>query len=92
VTLIDGQALNLNYVMARTNWPALQTPLHLSNSQFQFLLSGLAGQNYTIQSTTNLGANDWLVVLATNLPCGTALILDPHATNSARYYRAVVGP
>jgi hypothetical protein len=92
VTLIDGQALNLNYVMARTNWAALQTPLHLSNSQFQFLLSGLAGQNYTIQSTTNLGANDWLVVLATNLPCGTALILDPHATNSARYYRAVVGP
>jgi hypothetical protein len=92
VTLVAGQALNLNYVATRINWPTLQTPLHLSSSQFQFVLSGLAGQNYTIQSATNLGVNDWLVVLATNLPCDTALILDPHATNNARFYRAVVGP
>ena len=33
----------------------MQPPLHLSSGQFQFLLSGLAGQNYTIQSATNLG-------------------------------------
>jgi hypothetical protein len=92
VTLVTGQALNLNYVATRTNWPTLQSPLHLSNSQFQSVLSGLAGQNYTIQSATNLGVNDWLVVLATNLPCDAALILDPHATNYARFYRAVVGP
>jgi hypothetical protein len=92
VTLVTGQATNLNFVVTRTNWPSLQSPLRLSNTQFQFLLSGLAGQNYTIQSATNLGADDWQVVLETNPPCGTALILDPHATNNSRFYRAVVGP
>jgi len=93
VTLIDGQATNLNYVVTRTNWPGLQTPLYLSSRQFQFLLSGLAGQNYTIQSATNLGTSDyWQVVLTTNIPCSTAVILDPHATNNARFYRAIVGP
>jgi hypothetical protein len=93
VTLIDGQATNLNYVVTRTNWPGLQTPLYLSSRQFQFLLSGLAGQNYTIQSATSLGTSHyWQVVLTTNIPCNTAVILDPHATNNARFYRAIVGP
>jgi len=93
VTLIDGQATNLNYVVTRTNWPGLQTPLYLSSRQFQFLLSGLAGQNYTIQGATNLSTSDyWQVVLTTNIPCDTAVVLDPHATNNARFYRAIVGP
>jgi hypothetical protein len=70
----------------------LQPPLHLTSGQFQFLLSGLAGENYAIQSSTNLGGNNWLVVLATNAPCNSVLIADPHATNSARFYRALVGP
>ena len=92
VTLVTGQATNINFIVTRTNWPSLQPPLHLTSSQFQLLLSGLAGQNYTIQSSTNLGGNDWLVVLATNAPCNSVLIVDPHATNSARFYRALVGP
>ncbi len=92
VTTVTGQATNLNFVVTRTNWPTLQSPLRLSNTQFQFLLKGLAAQNYTIQSATNLSFDDWEVVLETNPPCGTALILDPHATNSSRFYRAVVGP
>jgi hypothetical protein len=92
VTLVTGQATNLNFIVTRTNWPSLQPPLRLTGSQFQFLLSGLAGQNYTIQSSTNLGGTNWLVVLATNAPCNSVLIVDPQATNRARFYRALVGP
>ncbi len=92
VTLVAGQATNINFIVTRTNWPTLQPPFHLSASQFQFLLSGLAGQNYTIQTSTNLGSNNWFVVLITNAPCNTVPIVDPYATNSARFYRAVVGP
>jgi len=92
VTLVTGQATNLNFIVTRTNWPSLQPTLHLSSSQFQFLLSGLAGQNYTIESSTNLDGTNWLVVLITNAPCNSVLIDDPQATNSGRFYRALVGP
>ncbi len=92
VTLVTGRATNLDFIVTRTNWPSLQPPLRLTSSQFQFLLSGLAGQNYTIQSSTDVGGSNWLVVMFTNAPCDSVLIADPDATNSARFYRVLVGP
>lgn len=92
VTLVTGQATNLNFIVSRTNWPSLQPAQQLTSSQFQFLLSGLAGENYTIQSSTNLNGTNWLEVLITNTPCNSVLIADPRATNITRFYRALVGP
>jgi len=92
VTLVSGQASNVNFVVTRTNWPVLAAPLAVSSGQFQFTLNGLAGQNYTILRSTNLGSGNWLALLGTNAPCNSVLIRDTEATNSARFYRALLAP
>jgi len=92
VTLASGQATNINFIVTRTNWPILQAPLHPSSAGFQLILNGLAGQDYSIEQSTNLALNNWVAVLATNAPCDTVLIQDTQATNNARFYRAVVVP
>jgi hypothetical protein len=92
VTLVSGQATNINFIVTRTNWPILQAPIHPASNGIQFILNGLAGQDYRIEQSSNLASNNWLAVLATNAPCDTVLIQDPQATNSARFYRAVVVP
>jgi hypothetical protein len=91
VIVVASEATNVTFVVTRTNWPTLQSPLRLSNSQFQVLLNGLAGQNYTLLAATNLGADHWVVVLSTNLPCNSTSVVDSGATNSSRFYRARVG-
>jgi hypothetical protein len=92
VTLMAGQTTNLNFVVIRTNFPSLTKPVHVSGSQFQFLLNGLAGQPYTVQTVTNLGSTNWLALLTTNAPCSSVFILDRQATNGQRFYRTLVVP
>jgi mono/diheme cytochrome c family protein len=61
-----------------------------SNGMFQVLLSGVTGQSYVLQATTNF--SDWISV-STNVPLTTPFYLaDPGATNFRyRFYRAL-GP
>jgi len=92
VTLVAGQTTNLNFVVTRTNFPTLTSPVHISSSQFQFLLNGLAGRSYTIQTVTNLEDTSWLALLTTNVPCTSVFILDSQATNNQRFYRALILP
>lgn len=70
--------------------PALSQPVRLSATQFRFLLSGLAGQHYTIHKSTNLSTTNWSVLLITNN--APATIIDASATNSHAFYRALLGP
>lgn len=92
VTLTAGQTTNVNFFVVRTNFPSLTKPVHVSDSQFQFLLKGLAGQAYSVQTVTNLGSTNWLVLLSTNAPCSSVFILDSQGTNGQRFYRALVVP
>lgn len=92
VTLVAGQTTNINFVATRTVFPSLTNPVHVSSNQFQFLLNGLGGQPYMIQTTTNLGDSNWLALLTTNVPCSSVFILDSHATNGQRFYRALIVP
>ena len=55
-------------------------------------LDGVAGQNYTLQMSTNLASTNWISILVTNAPAGSFFITDPNATNIGRYYRILVGP
>jgi hypothetical protein len=91
-TLVAGQTTNISFVVTRTNWPSLANPVRVSSSQFQFLLNGLAGQSYTIQTVTNLGSTNWSALLTTNAPCASVYILDGQATSGQRFYRALVMP
>jgi len=62
----------------------------LTNGVFQMQLSGVAGQNYILQATTNFST--WISI-STNVPLSSPFYLeDPGATNYRyRFYRAV-GP
>lgn len=80
-----------NFVLtaqARTA-PALTAPKWFARNQFEFSFSAATLTNYTIQYSTNLV--NWtsiLELLGTN-GSGTLTIIDPNATNNARFYRIV---
>ena len=95
-------AAGLTMVSTRTRFslaaasvvPVLSQPARISATQFGFLLSGAAGQTYTVLVTTNLALPlaNWSTVLTTNLSGSTATIRDIQATNQRRFYRVKVGP
>jgi hypothetical protein len=70
--------------------PVLSQPARLSGTQFRFQLSGIAGQNYTVQFSTTL--TNWNTLLITNAPAHSFLLIDLTATNAQRFYRVLVGP
>ncbi len=70
--------------------PTLSEPRLQSVSEFQFRLTGVRGQNYTIYASSNL--SDWVSVLATNAPADSFVVTVPTANNSRRFYRALVWP
>lgn len=73
--------------------PVLSLAKYLGNGRFQLQLNGMAGQNYTLQMATNLVSATWNTVLITNnSTTNSFLVTDPNATNSARYYRILLGP
>lgn len=63
-----------------------------SGSQFQFLVTGSTGLNYTIQTSTNLASTNWTSILITNPTVNPFLFSDPNATNRSRFYRILLGP
>jgi len=72
--------------------PALGQPAKSSPTQFRFQLTGIAGQNYTIQRSTNLSSTNWSVLFVTNAPAASFFVIDPTATNGRTFYRALFGP
>ena len=67
-------------------------PSKPSPTQFRFLLTGIQGQNYTIQKSTNLSLPNWSFLFVTNAPATSFFVIDPTATNSRAFYCALFGP
>ena len=72
--------------------PAISLPAGSPSGQFQMLVTAPAGQNYTVQMSTNLASTNWTSLLVTNPSSSVFLFSDPNATNKQRYYRVRVGP
>jgi hypothetical protein len=72
--------------------PRLDLATKLSGTQFNFQLSGTAGQNYTVQVSTNLASTNWSTLLVTNLSASPVFIQDNQASSKQRFYRVKVGP
>jgi hypothetical protein len=83
---------NQYFVAFTESSPTLTGEARLAGQQYQFLLNGPAGQNYTVQFSTNLVSNAWNSLLITNSATSPIVIVDPTATNRARFYRVLVGP
>jgi len=61
----------------------------LTNGQAQLLFSGVPGQDYVIQASTNLV--DWIPISVLTASNGPLPFIDPAATNFAwRFYRALM--
>jgi hypothetical protein len=95
VRLTDSKSLTVTrpLTLIINPQPRLGSPSRLSSTQFQILLTGVAGQNYTLQMCTNLSATNWASLLTTNSATTNAfMVTDPNATNQQRYYRLLIGP
>ncbi len=95
VRLTDQNLLTVTraYTLIASARPRLGSGLKLANGQFQFLLTGAAGQNYTLQMATNLNSAIWTSLFVTNSAATNSFILvDPNATNNQRFYRILIGP
>ena len=92
VNLIDGQATNLDLLITRTNLPRLTAPARLSSSLVQFAVTGVAGEDYRVEASTNLAMGEWFTVLNTNAPCDNFEVTDPAAMTGPRFYRALARP
>jgi hypothetical protein len=59
----------------------------------QLSLSGLVGRTYSIEYITDLRSNNWQPATAAfTLSNSPSICTDPQATNSSRFYRAVLLP
>jgi hypothetical protein len=87
-----GVATNISFTILRTNLTTLSSPARISGTQFQMLLSGMANGNYIIVESGNVAGTNWSTVLSTNAPCNSFYVVDSQATNSLRFYRAIVVP
>lgn len=95
VHIVDSAAVATNQNFSLTINPAQPPTLGQpakNGGQFQFFISGSAGQNYTVQTSTNLGSTNWSLLLITNSPVNSFMVSDTNATNRARYYRVLLGP
>ena len=95
VRLTDHNALSVTHTLTLiTNpKPQLSAMGNTSGTQFQLLLVGAAGQNYTLQVATNLQSADWTSLYTTNSATTNAYVLvDRNATNQQRFYRVLIGP
>jgi hypothetical protein len=73
--------------------PINLTPLSSQSRPFQFQLTTDPGVIYTLQFATNLNLPvAWNTLLVTNASVTPIQVTDTNATNSQRYYRAVVAP
>ena len=88
----DSDVTNKLFSVTINPKPVLDA-VHWLTNQFEMLLIGASNQNYTVQTSTNLHSPNWVSLLTTNNAKTNAFIItDASATNSARYYRIVIGP
>jgi hypothetical protein len=69
--------------------PGMQS--FFSNSDFNLLVTGDIGPDYTVEASSNL--MDWDAIFTTNSPPSPFLWFDPNAINfDQRFYRVLLGP
>ena len=80
----------VNFVLNKIP-PTISGAARLTGQRFQFLINGPGGQNFTVQFSTNLSHTNWSTLQITN-GATPITVLDPAATNPARFYRVLLGP
>jgi hypothetical protein len=97
VRVTDSDSVSVTRTLTLTTIPNLKPSLgsgEKAGGQFQFLvLNAAIGQNYTVQTSTNLGSTNWTSLFITNNAATNSFpVIDPNASNSQGFYRILVGP
>ena len=69
--------------------PTLSSPVRPSSSQFQFSISGSAGQTYIIERSGNL--TNWVAIATNVAPSNVFNYTNFNATNLTQFYRVKQG-
>jgi hypothetical protein len=77
----------LNITVYQDGTPLMNQPARVSPGQFSFNINGSIGVSYTVQVSTNLASTNWANLYTFQLTSNAFPIVDPQATNGARYYR-----
>jgi len=86
----DSAAANFLVSPTVVTPPTLNAPGLLSG-HFEMTLTGVANQNYTVQSSTTL--TNWSLLFVTNSgPSASVTVTDPAPATSRKFYRILVGP
>ena len=73
-----------NIVAPPSAAPVLGPVVMMPNGQIQFTITGMAGDNYAIDASTNLSTADWVAILTNQLP----FTFNDTNTIPQRFYRA----
>jgi hypothetical protein len=68
----------------------LDLPTMSGSNQFTFRVTGVSGQDYTLQSTPDM--SNWADLFTTNAPADVFFLTDPNASGPNRFYRLKVSP
>ena len=84
--------VSYSYIIpAPSNAPPVLTGVSSPSGQFQLIVSGATGLNYTVQASTNLLT--WTNVFTTNPLAAPFLWSDTNSVNyRQRFYRVWLGP
>ncbi len=94
VRVTDSDAVTVTRTLTLVTGPAPSVgSAKKSGSQLQFLVNGAIGQNYTVQTSTNLGSSNWTSLFITNNATTNSFpVVDPNASGGQGFYRILVGP
>jgi glucuronoarabinoxylan endo-1,4-beta-xylanase len=70
--------------------PSSFTAINLAGGQVDLAITGPAGPDYTLRTSTNL--LDWTTVVTSNSPALPLTLIDTNTTDGARFYRLQLGP
>jgi hypothetical protein len=85
-----GNSTNRDLTLIVTSQPVLDQPTHSTSHQFTFRITGVPGQDYTLQSASDL--SNWTDLFITNAPASIFYLTDTNATGPHRFYRLKVSP
>jgi hypothetical protein len=85
-----GNGTNRDLTLIVTSKPVLDLPTHSTSQQFTFRITGVPGQDYTLQSASDL--SNWTDLFITNAPASIFYLTDTNATGPHRFYRLKVNP
>ena len=77
----------LNLTVYQNGMPVSPSPSAFRRRNLGSTSTAASTSNYTVQVSTNLASTNWSTLFSLQLTNSPFFVVDPNATNSARFYR-----